>query len=133
MILSKKINTYVVTVICLFLLSCSENVEKIPTPKGFALDLYEVRILGEGIAPDSLKVYLVSPGEDITQKDYPVFEGQDIGSICYAWPNLNELEISISGGFVDNVETQWEQSNGHIVKIKYVENINCSWKYESQK
>ncbi len=127
MIIEKASSPYGVIIICLLLLACSESVVKISTPKEFEPDLYEVRILGEGIAPDSTKVYLVNPRETITEYSDPIFEGQDVGSVCYAWPGINELEISISGGYVDHVKSEWRQKDGRSVKINYVINTNCLW------
>src|SRR6202035_1784782 len=95
--------------------SCSGRTQWVPTPPNVGLLLFESRINGAGPAPDSVKVYLTKTDKRPEKSDMPIFEGQDVGRICYIWSNSRELHLRISGGYVDRVSQQWQDGGGRKV------------------
>lgn len=110
------------------LTSCSENLEKVSKSPNGQLTIYEGRKYGAGIAPDSVKVYISPSSSAIPKNAETVFEGQDVGRICYNWLTPSELNISISGGYVDQIASQWQISDGVRVKVRYVGTSGCVWR-----
>ena len=115
--------------VTLILTSCSEKIEKISKSPDGSIIVYEGRNYGAVSAPDSVKAYLVSSVSDSTSLENveAVFEGQDVGLVCYSWPTSKELNISISGGYVDHVASQWQSSDGRRVTIRYTGTSGCMW------
>jgi hypothetical protein len=109
------------------LASCKGETKKIPVPAEVRLDLYEARILGAGLAPDSVRVHLVEAGQSFSKDSPTVFEGQDVGALCYTWRSPRDLWISMSGGYVDHVARQVIVGRQSI-NVKYTTEISCSWK-----
>ena len=120
-------NTLVLSICCL-LTSCSSKSRYVPTPDGVGLFIIESRISGAGPAPDSIRVYLTSTRKLPHKGDVPIFEGQDVGSVCYRWVGAGLLRLSISGGYLDRIYAQWHGVNGRTVIITYDGTNNCHWK-----
>jgi hypothetical protein len=112
-----------------FVCGCSNSsTVRILVPENIGLGLFEERYLSGGTAPDLLKVYLVESGKSqVGAHDQPIFEGQDVGAVCYQWPSADELEIRISGGYVDHVEAVWRGNNNRAVNIRYMGMDGCVW------
>ena len=110
-----------------YLTGCTKQITKIPSPTEAGVDLYEVRSAGAGLAPDSLRIFLTVRGKSIAKSDRPIFEAQDAGSVCYQWLSRNELLIKISSGYVDNVVTQWNNTGGPTVAVRYIGTKGCAW------
>lgn len=107
------------------LASCGGKTSKIPTPDYSGVDVYEKRLFGAGPAPDSVKVYITDKGSALSEEISPVFEGQDVGLICYHWIGTN-LNISISGGYADQTVHRWFGTHGHKVNINYRGKTSCN-------
>ena len=112
----------------MLLASCSEKINKVSAAPNGQVVVYEARTSGAGPAPDSVKVYLLNAGAAMEGRDQPVFEGQDVGAICYTWPTDEELNISISGGYVDRIVQGWRSSEGRLVKVRYIAEPRCKWR-----
>lgn len=118
--------------ISMLLVSCNEEIKKVSVaPRGQVI-VYEARTSGAGPAPDSVKVYLLNTGAAMEGRGQPIFEGQDVGAICYTWLTDEELNISISGGYVDRIVQGWRSSKGRLVKVRYIGEPRCKWRRTAQ-
>lgn len=63
--------------------SCSAHIDHGHTPSNVDLFLFESRINGAGSAPDSIKIYMTDVNKVPKKEDTPIFEGQDVGKVCY--------------------------------------------------
>ncbi len=86
---------------------------------------------GAGLAPDSVRAYLLVTGAIPVASTQPVFEGQDVGRVCYDWLTPTELHVRISGGYVDRVASQWQSPEGRWITIRYVGTSGCVWRKAS--
>ena len=117
-----------IAVTMLTLTSCSERMQSVSKSPDGNIVIYEGRKSGAGPAPDSVRSYLSIVGADLTDDANPIFEGQDVGRICYSWQNSTELTVRISGGYVDRVAPQWESPEGRRVTIRYAGISGCEWR-----
>lgn len=127
MAIQKIIRSVATAIFCGLLASCTTRTRQIPVAPNLKLRLFESRIDGAGPAPDSIKIYITNFGEYPRKTDIPIFEGQEVGRVCYVWLSKYELHIRISGGYPDNVLGQWQDKAGHIVKIVFDGFKDCKW------
>jgi hypothetical protein len=120
--------TRALMVMMIGLTSCSESRTKVSESPDGGLVVYEGKKLGAGQAPDSVKSYLAATGSVPAANAKPIFEGQDVGQICYNWAGPNELNIRISGGYVDSVVSLWHGPDNHHVTIRYLGAADCAWR-----
>jgi hypothetical protein len=118
-------------VILLVTVACTRHVREVQVPPEVGLKLYEERVYGTGPAPDSLRVYLSRDSYDVAKNRRPILEAQDAGTVCYEWKGSNELELRISGGYLDDVLSQWSGPDGRTVTVRYKGTDGCAWRRES--
>jgi hypothetical protein len=92
------------------------------------MSIFERRVDGAVAAPDSVQVYLAKSGATPKRGDKPIFEGQDVGRICYFWYRVGGLIINISGGYVDSVSSYRPEKSGMEVKVTFDPHLDCEWK-----
>lgn len=114
-------------VMMLNLASCSERIATVSKSPDSRVVVYEGHKAGPGQVPDSVRSFLLPAGSSPTADEKPIFEGQDVGLICYSWPSPTELNLKISGGYVDQVASQWQGPDGLRVTIRYVGTSGCVW------
>lgn len=112
----------------LALAGCHERTWKIAAPASAHLNIVEGRTSGPGLMPDLVSVY-VSPSDAPNKiSRVAIFQGQDIGKICYQWIDPATIELAISDGYADRVSTE-VQLKGKILRVKYVGvSPNCHWR-----
>ena len=110
------------------LTSCSERRAEVSTSPDGQIVVYEGRKPGAGPAPDSVAIYLTIASTDQSADAKSVFEGQDVGRVCYDWPSPSALNIRISGGYVDRVASQWIGPNGRRIAVRYLGSSGCVWR-----
>jgi hypothetical protein len=110
------------------LTSCSERRTAVTKSPDGQIVVYEGRKSAAGPAPDSVTIYLLIAPTVPTDDAKPIFEGQDVGHICYDWPSSSVLNIRISGGYVDNVASQWVGPNGRHIAVRYLGTSGCAWR-----
>lgn len=115
------------TAMTLGVTSCKERETTVSKSPDGGVIVYEHRKAGAGPAPDSVKAFLAAVTSPHPQDAVPVFEGQDVGLICYDWPKPDELDVRISGGYIDRVASQWRRPDGRSVKIRYLGTSGCVW------
>jgi hypothetical protein len=121
------LRTTVVVALCLPTFACKTKIKRYPAPPGVRLVVVERRVAGALAAPDDAKVYLVSSADALLTDATMIFEGQDMGAICYRWASPTELHISVSAGYPDQVFSRWTGRDGRSVKLIYEGARNCAW------
>jgi hypothetical protein len=115
------------TAMTLGITSCKERETTVSKSPDGGVIIFERRKAGAGPAPDSVKAFLAAVTSPHSQGAVPVFEGQDVGRVCYDWPKPDELDVRISGGYVDSVASQWQGPDGRHIKIRYGGTTGCVW------
>jgi hypothetical protein len=110
------------------LTSCSERGAAVSKSPDGQITIYEGRTLGAGPAPDSVKTYLLVAAKVPSKDAVPIFEGQDVGRVCYDWLNSTTLNIRISGGYVDRLASQWLGPDGRRIGVRYLGISGCVWR-----
>lgn len=111
----------------LSLTSCSEMTTSVSKSPDGQVVVYERRKSGAGPAPDSVRSFLAAAGTTLPSKAEPILEGQDVGRVCYTWTSPTELNLRISGGYIDRVARRWQGQDGLRVEIRYVGTPGCAW------
>lgn len=110
------------------LTSCSERRATVSKSPDGRTVVYEGRKSGAGPAPDSVTIYLLTAPAVPSADAEPIFEGQDVGHVCYDWPSPTALNIRISGGYVDRIVSQWVGPNGQHIAVRYLGTSGCVWR-----
>lgn len=114
----------------LSLTSCGERSVALSKSPDGRIIVYEELISRPGLAPNTVSTYLLVGATTPSEGTDPVFEGQDVGRICYDWPSPTALNIRISGGYVDHVASHWIDPSGNRIAVRYLGTLGCVWKPE---
>ena len=108
------------------LAGCRERMFDVGSSPDKRIQLLERRTSGALAAPDSVKVYARAAHSDSSKR--LIFEGQDVGKICYSWIDPETLRISISGGYPDQLATA-VKIEGQLVRVQYAGvTSECVWR-----
>ena len=114
-------------VFVLIVSGCKERIYKVTGSSNEHFIIFEGRKNGAGPAPDSVKIYVISRSSFSENDRTTIFEGQDVGKVCYRWINPMTLQIAISGGYADRVLSS-AAIDGELLRIKYVgTEDSCRW------
>lgn len=113
------------------LTSCIERGEVVSRSPDGKIVVYEGRKEGAGLAPDSVETYLLVAAKVPAADAQSIFEGQDVGRVCYDWSSPTMLNVRISGGYADRVVSHWSSPDGRRISIRYLGTTGCVWTKQS--
>lgn len=115
-----------VLLVVMLVTACARKREiEVPVPPNIGLRLIEERHYSSGPGPDYVRVYLLTAGRSVSKSDVPIFQGQEVGQICYQWGSPTALQFGIDGGYVDSVARNWKSPTGLDVNVTFLGKVAC--------